>query len=328
MRVSRRKKKFQKPGSMDLCITVKGVSFLLQTGLGILGNASVLMAYAHIAFIESHMQPVDRILAQLAFSNLLMLLTRGVPLTMFIFGLHNLVDDPGCKVLIYGFRLSRALSICLTSMLSVFQALTLAPSGGPHLTKLKSHLSQLVVPTFIGLWLLNMIICIAAPLFSIAPRNGTVPPFTLNLGFCHVNFHDNLSYVVNGVVFSTRDFAFVAIMLVSSGYILILLHKHSRQVRSIRRVQQGTSMETRAAKTVVMLVVLYTVFFGIDNLIWIYMLTVDQVPGVVADMRVFFTSCYATFSPFLMISTNKKIKERMVCAVGEQTAKDSTENTK
>ncbi|TTV91457.1 Vomeronasal type-1 receptor 54 [Bagarius yarrelli] len=172
-----------------------------------------------------------------------------------------------------------------------------------------------------------MVVCTAAPLFSMAPRNGTVPAFTLNLGFCHVNFQDNLSYVVNGAILSTRDFTFVAAMLASSGYILVLLHKHSRQVRSIRRTQQGTSMEMRAAKTVVMLVVLYTMFFGIDNVIWIYMLTVAQVPAVVADMRVFFSSCYAALSPFLMISTNKKIKERMVCAAGEQLTESTNEKT-
>lgn len=312
---------------MDLCITIKGVSFLLQTGLGVLGNASVLMAYAHIAFGESHLQPVDRILAHLAFSNLLLLLTRGVPQTMVIFGMQNLLDDPGCKVVIYAYRIGRALSVCLTCMLSVFQALTITPSAGPHLTKLKSHLSQLVLPTFIGLWLLNMIVCAAAPLFSTAPRNGTVPAFTLNLGFCHVNFQDNLLYVVNGAILSTRDFAFVATMLASSGYILVLLYNHSRQVRTIRRTQQGTSMEMRAAKTVVMLVVLYTMFFGIDNVIWIYMLTVAQVPPVVADIRVFFSSCYAMFSPFLMISTNKKIKERMVCAAGEHLSEESTKKS-
>ncbi|KAM9444277.1 olfactory receptor class A-like protein 1 [Clarias gariepinus] len=308
---------------MDLCITIKGVSFLLQSGLGVLGNLSVLMAYAHITYIESYLQPVDRILAHLAFSNMLQLLTRSVPQTVVIFGLHNLLDDSGCKVVMYTHRIHRALSICLTCMLSVFQALTITPSAGPHLTKLKSRLSQLVVPIFVGLWLLNMIVCIALPLYTIAPRNGTVPPFTLNLGFCHVKFPNNQVYVAIGTAFSTRDFAFVAVMLASSGYILVLLHKHSRQVRSIRRTQQGTSMEMRAAKSVIMLVVLYTVFFGIDNMIWIYMLTVAQVPATVVDMRAFFSACYATFSPLLMISTNKKIKERMVCAAGEQLSEDS-----
>ncbi|XP_030634366.1 olfactory receptor class A-like protein 1 [Chanos chanos] len=297
---------------MDLCVTIKGVSFLLQTGLGILGNLLVLLAYAHIILVEPRMQPVDTILCHLAFANLMLLLTRCVPQTMTVFGLRDLLNDPGCKVVIYAYRIARALSVCITCMLSVFQAVTIAPAG-PRVSRLKAKLPQFVIPTFAWLWFINMAVCIAAPFFSIAPRNGTVPAFTLNLGFCHVDFRDNLSYVINGVAVSGRDFVFVGAMLGSSGYILVLLHQHSRKVRGIRRAQ-GSAMETRAAKTVVTLVILYAVFFGIDNVIWIYMLTVAQVPPVVADMRVFFSSCYASLSPFLIITSNKKIKARMLCA--------------
>lgn len=295
---------------MDLCVTIKGVSFLLQTGMGILGNTAVLLAYVDIIYSEPKLLPVDMILCHLAFANLLLLLTRCVPQTMTVFGLKDLLNDAGCKVVIYAYRIARALSVCITCMLSVFQAVTIAPAG-PRLSRLKPALPSLVLPTFAGLWLLNMAICIAAPFFSMAPRNGTIPAFTLNLGFCHVDFRDNLSYVINGVAVSGRDFAFVALMLGSSGYILFLLHRHSHQVRSIRRSQGG---ETRAAKTVVTLVVLYVVFFGIDNVIWIYMLTVDKVSPVVADMRVFFSSCYAALSPFFIISSNKKVKAKIVCA--------------
>uniref|UniRef100_A0A3Q1GCC0 Vomeronasal type-1 receptor n=1 Tax=Acanthochromis polyacanthus TaxID=80966 RepID=A0A3Q1GCC0_9TELE len=296
---------------MDLCLTIKGVSFLLQTGLGILGNTVVLLAYAHIIYTEPKLLPVDMILCHLAFANLMLLLTRCIPQTMTVFGLKDLLNDPGCKVVIYAYRIGRALSVCITCMLSVFQAVTIAPAG-PHLSRLKPALPSLVLPTFAGLWLLNMAVCIAAPFFSMAPRNGTVPAFTLNLGFCHVDFRDNLSYVINGVAVSGRDFAFVALMVGSSGYILLLLHRHSHQVRGIRRSQGGA--ETRAAKTVVTLVVLYVVFFGIDNVIWIYMLTVPKVSPVVADMRVFFSSCYASLSPYFIISSNKKVKAKIVCA--------------
>lgn len=297
---------------MDLCVTIKGVSFLLQTGMGILGNTVVLLAYGHIIFTETKLLPVDMILCHLAFTNLTLLLTRCVPQTMTVFGLRDLLNDAGCKAVIYAYRISRALSVCITCMLSAFQAVTIAPAG-PRLSRLKPALPSLVLPTFAGLWLLNMAICIAAPFFSMAPRNGTVPAFTLNLGFCHVDFRDSLSYVINGVAVSGRDFAFVALMVGSSAYILLLLHRHSRQVRGIRR-SQGGGAETRAAKTVVTLVVLYVVFFGIDNVIWIYMLTVAKVSPVVADMRVFFSSCYASLSPYFIVSSNKKVKAKIICA--------------
>ncbi|XP_041930507.1 olfactory receptor class A-like protein 1 [Alosa alosa] len=300
---------------MDLCLSIKGVSFLLQTGLGILGNVLVLLAYTHIVCLEPHLLPVDIILCHLAFTNLMLLLTRCVPQTMTVFGLRNLLNDSGCKVVIYSYRIARALSVCITCMLSVFQAVMLAPAGSCWV-RLKTRLPGLVIPTFAVLWFINMAVCIAAPFFSIAPRNGTVPAFTLNLGFCYVDFRDNLSYVINGVAVSVRDFVFVGLMLGSSGYILVVLHHHAQKARSIRRSQASAAMETRAAKTVVTLVTLYTVFFGIDNIIWIYMLTVDQVPPVVADMRVWFSSCYASLSPFLIMTSNKKVRNRMMCTTG------------
>ncbi|XP_068452003.1 olfactory receptor class A-like protein 1 [Clinocottus analis] len=311
---------------MDLCVTIKGVSFLLQTGMGILGNAVVLLAYANIIYTEPKLLPVDMILCHLTFVNLILLLTRCIPQTMTVFGLTDLLNDPGCKVVIYAYRISRALSVCLTCILSVFQAVTIAPAG-PRLSRLKTALPSLVLPIFVGLWLLNIVFCIAAPLFSMAPRNGTLPAFTLNLGFCHVDFRDNLSYVINGVKVTVRDFAFVALMVGSSGYILLLLHRHSLLVRGMRR-SHGGGAETRAAKTVITLVVLYVVFFGIDNAIWIYMLTVPKVSPVVADMRVFFSSCYAFLSPYFIISSNKKVKAKIACAaVQDQPSMDNQESS-
>uniref|UniRef100_A0A8C5GRU6 Vomeronasal type-1 receptor n=1 Tax=Gouania willdenowi TaxID=441366 RepID=A0A8C5GRU6_GOUWI len=291
---------------MDLCVTIKGVSFLLQTGMGILGNTVVLLAYTHIVYSESKLLPVDMILCHLAFVNLMLLLTRCIPQTMTVFGLRDLFNDPGCKVVIYAYRIGRALSVCVTCMLSVFQAVTIAPAG-PCLSRLKLAIPSLVLPSFAGLWLLNMAICIAAPLFSMAPRNGTVPAFTLNLGFCHVDFRDSLSYVINGVALSIRDFAFVALMVGSSGYILLLLHRHSRNVRGIRR-SHGGGAETRAAKTVLTLVVLY-------------------VSPVVADMRVFFSSCYASLSPFFIISSNKKVKAKIVCSAEQEIPSSDTQES-
>ena len=107
---------------MDLCVTIKGVSFLLQTGLGILGNTVVLLTYCNIVHTERKLPPVDVILCHLVFANLMLLLTRCVPQTMTVFGLRDLLNDPGCKVVIYAYRIGRALSVCITCMLSVFQA--------------------------------------------------------------------------------------------------------------------------------------------------------------------------------------------------------------
>lgn len=56
-------------GVMDLCVTIKGVSSLLPTGMGILGNSLVvLLAYVHIIYTEPRLLPVDMILCHPAFA--------------------------------------------------------------------------------------------------------------------------------------------------------------------------------------------------------------------------------------------------------------------
>ncbi|XP_043928688.1 olfactory receptor class A-like protein 1 [Protopterus annectens] len=304
---------------MDLCVTMKGVSFLLQTSLGIMGNVTILFAYARITQSGSKVMPVDLILAHLAFANMLILLTRGIPQTMTVFGLENLLDDTGCKIIIFLYRIVRALSICLTSLMSLVQLITIAPFTRIW-ASLKRKAARYVLHSFAALWLLNIAVCIAAPLLSTAPRNGTVPKFTLNLGFCHVHFHNSLSYVINGIAVSGRDFIFVGLMIFSSAYIVLLLYRHSKQVQGIRssKLNQKSTAEAKATQTVIMLVTLYVVFFGIDNIVWIYMLTVSSVPPVIADMRVFFSSSYASVSPFLIMKSNKKIKSTLCCTAEEE----------
>ncbi|XP_005987724.1 olfactory receptor class A-like protein 1 [Latimeria chalumnae] len=308
---------------MDLCTMIKGVSFLLETGLGTLGNFLILLAYAYIVFREHKLSPVDMIFCHLAFANMMVLLTRGVPQTMTVFGLCNLLNDVECKIVIYTYRIVRALSVCITCLLSMFQAITVAPVTSTW-ASIKMKAPNNIIPSFLALWLINMAVCIAAPFSSKAPRNGTVPEYTLNLGFCHVDFKDQVSYVINGIAVTMRDCIFVILMVVASCYILLLLHRHSQKVKSIRSSDrnQKTTAETRAAKIVIMLVLLYVVFFGIDNIIWIAMLTIAKVSPVIADMRVFFSSCYAALSPFLIISSNKKIKAVLRCNSQQREPRD------
>ncbi|XP_028654598.1 olfactory receptor class A-like protein 1 [Erpetoichthys calabaricus] len=306
---------------MDLCMTVKGVSFLLQTSLGILGNVMVLLIYSCLISSNHRLHPVDIILTYLSFVNLMIILTRGVPQTLIEFGFPASLNDMGCKVVVYIYRISRALSVSVTCMLSVFQSITIAPATS-RLNALKANLPQLVLPTFSALCVVNMSIDVVAVLFAISPRNGTIPRFTLNLGFCHVDFRDQLGYVLSGASISARDFIFLSLMITASSHILLILHRHGKQMKTFNSTgrNQGSAAETRAAKTVVSLVTLYAFFFGIDNTIYIYMLTVSSVPPSIVDMRLFFSSCYASFCPFFMINTNKKLKNAISCSSTEAEA--------
>ncbi|XP_063301084.1 olfactory receptor class A-like protein 1 [Pelobates fuscus] len=239
---------------------------------------------------------------------MMVLWTRGVPQTMTVFGMEHLLNDTGCKAVIYSYRIVRALSVSVTCLLSVLQAATISPVPKRFLVKIKD-LKYLSI-TLIVIWAINMAVCIAAPFFSAVPRTNKLPKYTLDLGFCHVYFPDQVGYIINGFAVSVRDFVFVAIMVFASGFIIRTLYKHKKQVQNLRRMNNGRNVEaeSKAAKDVLRLVMLYVIFFGIDNIIWIYMLTVSQVSSVISDMRVFFSSIYASLSPILIIISNGRLK--------------------
>ncbi|KAE8622770.1 hypothetical protein XENTR_v10005369 [Xenopus tropicalis] len=303
---------------MDLCVMIKGVSFFIQTSLGIFGNSIILISYANMLSRGPKLMPVDIVLSHLAFVNMMVLLTRGIPQTMSVFEIEHILNDTGCKIVVYSYRIVRGLSVSVTCLLSVLQAVIIAPVKRWTIVKIKEvkYLSL----SLVAIWVINMAVCIAAPFFSKVPGTGKISKFTLNLGFCHVLFPDQVSYIINGFAVSFRDFTFVGVMVYSSGYIIRILYRHRRQVQNIRRSTsaQNATAETKAAKDVLRLVLLYVIFFGLDNIIWINMLTVSDVPSVVTDLRVFFSSCYASFSPIFIIRSNKRIQKALKCSFKRQ----------
>ncbi|XP_005987760.1 olfactory receptor class A-like protein 1 [Latimeria chalumnae] len=301
---------------MDLCITIKGVSFLLQTGLGVLANLIVLLAYTHIAYSDHKLVAVDMILFHLAFVNMMSLLTRGIPLTMTIFGLRHILNDAGCVLVVFIYRVVRALSVCITCLLSWFQAITIVPATS-KLSRFKIKVPNYIIPSFVVLWLINIFIYSGVPYYTTAPtKNSSVPKYTMSTGFCYVIFPNQMSFSLYGVVITSRDLIFVILMILASGYILLILYRHRQQVKALRNPEYSTksTAESKAAKIVLTLVLFYIAVFGIENIIGLYVTSLSQVHEYIIDLRVFVSSSYASFSPLIILNFNKKIKSRLRCA--------------
>ncbi|MBZ3879087.1 Vomeronasal type-1 receptor 1 [Sciurus carolinensis] len=79
---------------------VKGTTFAFLTGLGIAGNIIVLVNYIYL-FRCIEKKPIHLFLIHLAFTNILMLFTKGTPRRIASSGLQNLLGNVGCKVVVY-----------------------------------------------------------------------------------------------------------------------------------------------------------------------------------------------------------------------------------
>ncbi|XP_075441124.1 olfactory receptor class A-like protein 1 [Ascaphus truei] len=292
---------------MNLSVPVKLAAFLLQTSLGVLGNIIVLGAYIHIAQIQQKMKPVDKIFCSLAFSNMMILLTRGSPQIMSYLGHQNIPDTVGCIVIFYTYRLLRGVSISSTCLLSVFQAIVMAPATS-RWESLKTKVSNYILPSLAAFWLGSAVINIYIPFSGLALVNGTVPFY--RVGSCLFRrfgpvFEELFSTLINGC-----DFIFISLMFLSSTYTVFILRRHGQQVKYLHAIKTATreSVDKKASKNIIKLTALYVFFFSIDTLILIYTVTRISFPALLLEIQLFLSSCFSMLSPFLVMTFNKKIK--------------------
>ncbi|XP_072268287.1 olfactory receptor class A-like protein 1 [Pyxicephalus adspersus] len=293
-------------------ILLKAIGFFLLVIVGIPGNIFIILQFTYIRSIEKKLVPSNIILSILSLANLFVGISRIIPQSLNAIGVEDLFDDLQCKFAIYTFRVTRAMSICLTSLLSCHQCILIAPT-----TKVWVYLKREVTKNIIGiitiLWVMNFSIYPYSCLNTHAQKNKTTSPYTLHLIYCDVDFLTYTAYIVNGTIYVVRDFIFVGLMTLASSYMVFILLRHEKNMRSIRssNKEQNWSAEFKAARSVIMLVVLYVLLFGLDNAMWVYTLTLSNVSNM-NDIRVFLASSYAALSPILIILTNPKLHRSWV----------------
>ncbi|XP_041091862.1 olfactory receptor class A-like protein 1 [Polyodon spathula] len=298
---------------MDLPTILKAASNLLLIAVGIPGNLIVLLVFGHIGCVERKLLPADSIVFMMTFVHLLIIFNQGIPETLFSLNYRGFYSSSICKFLIFIYRTSRAMSMSMTFLLSAYQSILIAPATS-RFSCLKPKLPTLILPSFVFLWLLDGATTIQGIVYTSQIRNITGLKFTLNLTYCIVEYPNEASYVGTGTMVLFRDLFFVFFMVVTSAYILFVLYRHRQQVKGIRSSEQNQNTpEMRAAKIVVTFVILFVVFFGVDNITWVYSLTQHKVPVDLNNVRVFFSSLYASVSPIVVIASNKKVNSKLQC---------------
>ncbi|XP_063155895.1 olfactory receptor class A-like protein 1 [Candoia aspera] len=282
--------------------------------IGIPGNLVIIYAFIK-AICQQNITPNEIILCKLALVNLLVMLTRGVPLILQTVGVHTTYNDLSCGILLYIYCVSRAMSIFLTSMLGCFQCLLIAPCP-PRCLRLRHSILVRLPSIMISLWCFNLLVCCTRLLYSV-PHTGTnctKEDITVIYDFCCVVFPSSLLYFGNGVVFVVRDMFFLGLMTFSSGYLLFILYQHGKLMKNLPMIQLK-HVEIRAAKAVMSLLIMYLLSFGLDSIFWMVNLCKSPVSLRFADARMFFDSCYSSVSPLVIILTNRKIKSSIKCDI-------------
>ncbi|XP_046321935.1 vomeronasal type-1 receptor 4-like [Marmota monax] len=281
-----------------------GIIFLAQTVVGALGNSSLLLHYLVLYFTGCRVRHTDLILQHLIVANLLTLLCKGVPHTMAAFGMKGFLGDLGCKLLFYLHRVGKGMSIGSTCLLSVFQAIKISPGD--------SWYSELKVksPNYIGFsihlsWILYIFLNVMFPLVMTGKLSNRNITSLKDFGYCYVVRREKTTGLLFAALLTFPDALCVGLMLWASSSMVLILHRHKQRMQHLHKtVSSRSSPETRATKTILLLVSTFVSFYTISCICQICLALISNPTWFLLNTTAVITGCFPAVSPFLLMSSN------------------------
>ncbi|NP_001240334.1 vomeronasal 1 receptor ornAnaV1R3013 [Ornithorhynchus anatinus] len=285
-----------------------GTVMLTQISIGLSVNVFLLLFYINVVSASHKLSSSDLIIAHLALANIILLLSGGIPETLSSWGMRNFLDEFGCKILMYLYRVARSLAICTTCLLSVFQAITISP--GTWWAEVKAKLYKCIIPSCLLFWVFSLLMGKAALLYITGPRNNSSVQVVFDLKYCSAIPMSAKLTLINAVVISAWDVFFVGLMSLASGYMVFVLHRHHRQVRHLHGPGRSPKAmpEVRAAKRVVALVTLYVLLYGRQTITFSILLNRRETSPLLMSSHVLWAPTFSTVSPFLVIHGDQRMR--------------------
>ncbi|XP_052028519.1 vomeronasal type-1 receptor 90-like [Apodemus sylvaticus] len=281
-----------------------------QVRLGVLANMFLLVFYIFI-ILGHRSKPMDLISCQLTFVHIMMFLAGENFWLANILESLNVENNFKCKATFYTKRVMRGLSICITCLLSVLQAVTISHRNS-LLAKFKNRLKKYIITVLFYIWFFN---------FS----------FSTNLifyvgGFTNMSETNQLkvtnscslfpiNYIIRGLILTvttSRDMFLVGVMLTTSTYMVIILCRHQRQCKHLHSISHlRASPEKRVTQTILLLVVFFVVMYWVDFIISSTSILLWMYDPVIMIVQKIVVNAYPTITPLIQISSDKRITNVM-----------------
>ncbi|NP_001160942.1 vomeronasal 1 receptor cavPorV1R614 [Cavia porcellus] len=278
-----------------------------EASIGIIAN-TVLFLFHVLPFLLQHRhRPTDLTIGHLALIHIVLLITEGF-LAIDILGYWHLGDDITCTSVVYLNRLMQNISICTTCLLSVLQAITLSPRTS-CLAKFKQKSLHQVLCCFLFLWVLNMLISSRFLISTVASSNVTSHGLMFLTKSCSLW---SISSFLKYMFFSLMVFhymSWIGLMVLSSGYMVILLRRHKRQSQHLHSTSLSSkaSPEERATRTILLLMSFFIIMYCLDYVIYSMSSITWKYNPFHHCVLMLVSNAYATVSPLVLISSKRRM---------------------
>ncbi|XP_028639196.1 vomeronasal type-1 receptor 4-like [Grammomys surdaster] len=290
-------------GNMETNELLLGMTFFSLTISGVLGNFILLYHYIYIYLTRYRLRSTEWILMHLIVANILTVLCKGVPKTISFFGFKDIFNDIGCKLVPSIHRVARGACIGSTSFLSVFQAVIISYR--------KSRYSYFMVRTHkcicFSLYLNLVVHLFISSIFFVHMRAKHDNESTTNRKafiYCSSVRQDPTSDILNALLLSGPDIVLLGLMLWASGSMVLTLYRHKQMMKYMSRtnVSSGSSPESRATKTILLLVSTFVSFYTISSLCQSFVSITYNPSWSLVNFSEMSALLFPTVCPFLLMS--------------------------
>ncbi|XP_051005617.1 vomeronasal type-1 receptor 4-like [Acomys russatus] len=288
-------------------LAVGGI-FLSQTVIGLLGNFFVLYHYLFLYLVGYRLRSTDWILMHLTVANILTLLCKGVPQTVAAFGTKDFLNDTGCKLVFSFHRVGRSVGVGSTAFLSVFQAITIGLRNS-RCSDLKLKTQKYICYSVYLSWLLYFLISSVNIIHMRAKYSNESTTNLKSFLYCYWDCRDKTRDMLYAALLSTPDIIFLGLMLWASSYMVLILYRHKQKMQQMPRnkVTSKSSPESRATKTILLLVSTFVSFYTLSSLCQFFGTLLYKPSWSLVNVTALASLFFPTFCPFLLMSHDFRV---------------------
>ncbi|KAM4834948.1 vomeronasal type-1 receptor 4-like [Thomomys bottae] len=244
---------------------------------------------------------IQLILIHVVLTNIIILLSKGLPSTITALGLRKFLDALDCRIIVYLERVSQGLSICTSTLLTVVQAVTISPRCSVW-RRLKPRSAWRLLALLLSFWILSSFISMNS-LNSIINTSLVKSQFGGNEYYCYAIPRSQKINSIFLILVAMRDAVFQSVMAGASGYMVFLLYTHHQRVLYLQnsKLLYKTLPEIKAAQSALLLMPFFLFFYLTGCLISLYLTITLEPISILIRAQEFLTLGYAFLSPFVLL---------------------------
>ncbi|XP_042325656.1 vomeronasal type-1 receptor 92-like [Sceloporus undulatus] len=288
----------------------------LSSFIGMIGNLIVLFAFISNAIRNKVLQPLDRIIINMALVNFLLCCYKIIP-GLLVYTSTKVVGELGCRILLYSYHTLRLVSIWSVENLSFLHLIKIRRPNLQWSKFIHRHQGRYVNSTLAGCWIFSILLHISYLQYerTVARDNETIIFLTTStcLG-CAESFAMKLTTYMS----ITVDLILVVLVIVLNGFIIDLLYKHNRKVEVTTSIASScwNKHTAQATKVLLSLLCIYVVCWISNDMVWIAIMSgyikSNFENSILNELYAILSSVYYSASSYVVVFGYRKVREYLI----------------